>query len=693
MLRYHTALGGALICVSTVLLSACGGDSSSPDSTTATSPTTPLAVANPAGLDTYGGGGPLTFTATSAATWSLTGPGSLSATQGASVTYTPPATVQADAQVTITAVSNGTTVAKTITLHAPVLRPVASQVTWYAGDAPIALSISPQFTTGTPTWSSTVGGTFSAAQGNSVTFTPAAVTSDTQAVVSVAASNHTESVSITLKPASEKTLTLNTPSVQAGNGSVTLTVPSTISHGTLKWTASIGTITVNADGSATYTPPATLSGATVVTISATDGSSAPFTATISVTPSAALAVSPTVTSASAAGAPVSLTASIVNPNASVSASMVRWAIASGHGSLSATSGATVSYIPDATDTTVNDTAVVTATLGAMQKTVNITLNFQSSARFNTPYAIAVDGSGNLFVGDSGNNTIRKITVPGVVSTFAGSGAGTEADGTGTAASFLIPVGTAFDSSGNLFVADSVGHAIRKVTPAGVVTTLAGTSSTFGSPVGIAVDAAGNIYVADYVTNLLSKITPAGVITTLAGSGTAGSQDGTGTAASFNAPSGVAVDSNGTLYVAEQKGCNIRKVTPAGVVTTLAGTGVCTHTDGTGTAAAFNMPGSLVVDGNGNVYVTEYKGNTVRKITPAGVVTTLAGSGATGSADGLGTSAQFNYPMGIAIDSNGVLYVTETDNNLIRMVSPTGNVSTVAGAAKASGTADGIALPR
>src|SRR5581483_10829552 len=106
-----------------------------------------------------------------------------------------------------------------------------------------------------------------------------------------------------------------------------------------------------------------------------------------------------------------------------------------------------------------------------------------------------------------------------------------------------------------------------------------------------------IYVADYVTNLLSKITPAGVITTLAGSGTAGSQDGTGTAASFNAPSGVAVDSNGTLYVAEQKGCNIRKVTPAGVVTTLAGTGVCTHTDGTGTAAAFNMPGSLVVDGN------------------------------------------------------------------------------------------------
>ncbi|WP_052321438.1 hypothetical protein [Ralstonia sp. A12] len=677
MLRYQTTLCGVLICASIMLLPGCSGGPSSTDSGT-TSSSAPLSVDHPAGLDTYGSGSKLTFTASSNTTsWSLTGPGALSTTQGASVTYTPPTTVQADVQVTITAALGNTTVSKTITLHAPILRPVAGQVSWYVGDAPIAMSVSPQFTTGTPTWSSGAG-TFSATQGNSVTFTPVTVSNDTQAVVSVTAGGHTESVSIALKPASEKTLTLSSPSVQAGNGSVTLTVPSTISHGALKWAASIGTITVNADGSATYTPPATLSTAAVATVSATDGSSAPFTGTISVTPSATLALSPSNASTSASGAPVSLTATIANPNTTLSAANVQWTVR-GHGSLSATSGATVSYIPDPAYTTANDAATVTATLGALQQSVNITLNFQSTARFSGPYGIAVDGSGNLFVADTFNSRIRKITVSGVVSTFAGSGSAIEADGTGTTAGFNVPISIATDNSGNVYVLDNGSKTIRKITPAGVVTTLAtagGASSVLNS---IAVDSAGNVYVADSGTNTLSKVTPAGAVSTLTGS--------------VNDPLGVAVDGNGTVYVAERTSCTIRKVSPVGVVSTLAGSGGCAHTDGTGSAAAFNVPGFIAVDGNGNLYVAESQGNTIRKVTPAGVVTTLAGSGAAGSADGLGTNAQFTIPVGITVDSNGVVYVTDLYNSLIRMISPTGNVSTLAGAAGVYSYADGTALPR
>ncbi|CAJ0811128.1 Virginiamycin B lyase [Ralstonia flaminis] len=690
MFRYPIALSGALLCASTVLLPACGGDSSPAEPIATTSPATPLSVDSLMGLDTFGGGSQMVLTANSAATWSLTGPGSLSATQGTTVTYMPPPTVPADTQVTITAVAGGTTVSKTITVHAAVLNPVASQVTWYVGDAPIALSVSPQFTNGAPIWSApnTVGA-LSGMQGHNAIFTPGAVTSDTPVVISVAAGGRTESVSIMLKPASEKTLILSSPSVQAGGGSVTLTVPSTISHGTLKWMASVGNITVNADGSATYTPPATLSTATVATISATDGSSAPFSATISVMPSATLSVSPSVAATTPAGAPVSLTATIAH-----SAATVQWALTSGRGSLSASTGATVTYTPDPADTTINDVATVTATAGSLQQSVKIILNFQSTAQFDGPLGMTIDGSGNLFVSDGANARIRKITPTGVVSTFAGSGTHAEKDGAGTAASFVVPVGITADSAGNLYVAD-IGQTIRKITPAGVVTTLAGPGPSFSTPNGIAVDTAGNVYVVDSGTNLLLKITPAGVVATLAGSGANSSLDGTGTAASFNSPQGLAIDGNGTLYVAEGQGCHIRKVTSAGVVTTLAGSGVCAHTDGTGTAAAFNQPKFLVVDGNGNIYVTENKGQTIRKVTAAGVVTTLAGSpvGTNGSVDGLGINAQFDYPAGITMDSNGNLYVADNNGSLIRMITPAGNVSTLAGIVNSSGYADGTALPR
>ena len=302
----------------------------------------------------------------------------------------------------------------------------------------------------------------------------------------------------------------------------------------------------------------------------------------------------------------------------------------------------------------------------------------TAASFYLPSAVAVDSSGNVYVADTHNFLIRKITPAGVVTTLAGSGTSGSANGTGTAASFGYPIGIAVDSSGNVYVADEINNLIRKITPAGVVTTFAGsgaqgstngtgTAASFNYPTGVAVDGSGNVYVTDGVGNLIRKITSAGVVTTLAGSGAAGSTNGTGTAASFYTPRAIAVDGSGNLYVADAHNDLIRKITSAGVVTTLAGSGTAGSANGTGTAASFNAPDGVAVDSSGNVYVTDGVNNLIRKITPAGVVTTFAGSGAAGSTNGTGTAASFNNPSGDAIDSSGNLYVGDMNNNLIRVI--------------------------
>jgi len=308
----------------------------------------------------------------------------------------------------------------------------------------------------------------------------------------------------------------------------------------------------------------------------------------------------------------------------------------------------------------------------------------AAALFDLPHAVAVDSSGNVYVADTGNSTIRKITPAGVVTTFAGTARQSgSADGTGAAASFGFPMGVAVDSSGNVYVADTSNLTIRKITPAGVVTTLAGTAGQSGStdgtgadarfkgPVGVAVDSSGNVYVADTSNLTIRKITPAGVVTTLAGTaGQSGSADGTGAAASFAFPMGVAVDSSGNVYVADFDAATIRKITAAGVVTTLAGTaGQFGSTDGTGTAARFDLPFGVAVDSSGNVYVSN-SFSTIRKITSAGVVTTFAGTrGQSGSTDGNGTAARFNSPNGVAVDSSGYIYVADTNNSTVRKITP------------------------
>jgi sugar lactone lactonase YvrE len=308
----------------------------------------------------------------------------------------------------------------------------------------------------------------------------------------------------------------------------------------------------------------------------------------------------------------------------------------------------------------------------------------TDARFNYPEEVAVDGDGNVYVAGGGDHTIRKITPTGVVTTLAGVAESSgSADGTGADARFKQPYGVAVDGDGNLYVADMGNHTVRKVTPAGVVTTLAGTAGSSGStdgtgadarfrePYGVAVDGDGNLYVADTYNQTVRKVTPAGVVTTLAGTaGSSGSADGTGADARFSYPSGVAVDGDGNVYVADRN-YTVRKITPSGVVTTLAGAaGSYGSTDGTGADARFSDPDGVAVDGDGNVYVADKSNHTVRKITPAGVVTTLAGAaGSYGLADGTGPLARFTSPDAVAVDGDGNLYVTDRNNHAIRKITP------------------------
>ena len=300
--------------------------------------------------------------------------------------------------------------------------------------------------------------------------------------------------------------------------------------------------------------------------------------------------------------------------------------------------------------------------------------------FRRPSGVAVDGAGNVYATDQEANIIRKITPAGVVSVLAGSGAAGSADGTGSAASFYAPSGVAVDAAGTVYVADQTNHLIRKITPAGVVSTFAGTVGAPGSadgagtaasfyyPTGLALDAAGTLYVTDLYNFTIRKITPAGVVSTFVGlAGTSGFADGPGTAARFDQPTGVAVDAGGTLYVCDRNNNRIRKVTPAGVVSTLAGTGAQGSANGAGTAATFNRPFGVGVDAGGIVYVADRYNNQIRRISPTGVVSTLAGTGAAGSADGPGPAATFNEPFGVVADAAGILYVADRAGDRVRII--------------------------
>lgn len=299
----------------------------------------------------------------------------------------------------------------------------------------------------------------------------------------------------------------------------------------------------------------------------------------------------------------------------------------------------------------------------------------ASAKFNTPGNVAVDSAGNVYVADTNNNRIRKITPGGVVTTLAGSSSG-YVDGTGAGAKLKKPSGLAVDSAGNVYVADTGNNMIRKITPGGVVTTVAGsttagyangtgTNARFNYVCDVAVDSAGIMYVTDMGNNRIRKVTPGGVVSTVAGSGVQGANDGTGTSAQFGNPCGITIGTDGTLYVTDSNNL-VRKITSGSVVTTLAGS-TLGFANGAGTSARFYGPSGIAVDSAGTVYVADIGNKRIRKITPDGVVSTLAGSGASGFADGTGAGAIFYNPTGVAVDSSGVVYVADTYNHRIRKI--------------------------
>lgn len=317
--------------------------------------------------------------------------------------------------------------------------------------------------------------------------------------------------------------------------------------------------------------------------------------------------------------------------------------------------------------------------------------FAVAPNFSLTTGIATDSTGNIYVANS-HNTILKITSAGVVMTFAGTpDVRGHADGVGSAAGFIYPIGIATDRDSNVYVADKVNSTIRKITPAGLVTTLAGTAgvsghadgvgggASFFNPVAVATDIGGNVYVADSGNYTIRKVAPDGRVTTLAGSpGTSGYADGIGANASFSSPYGIATDSAGNVYVAEISTQTIRKITPAGVVTTLAGkVGVLGRADGIGGDTSFSFPHGVATDKAGNVYVADYGNDSIRKVTPTGVVTTIAGkAGESAEYDGLGTAARFSGPMAVATDDAGNVFVLESDN--VRRVAQSGEVTTFAG---------------
>ena len=354
-------------------------------------------------------------------------------------------------------------------------------------------------------------------------------------------------------------------------------------------------------------------------------------------------------------------------------------------------------VNDATGTNIalNKTATSTSTktLAKAQQTMRV-ITFAGSggvsgfadgtgaaARFRDPHDIAIDSNGNLFVADLANHRIRKITPAGVVTTFAGSGTPGPANGTGTAAQFSSPIGICIDSSNSIYVADLYNNAIRKITPAGVVTTL---STAFSLPYGCAVDSVGNIYVAATYNHQIKKITPAGVVSVLAGTGATGGADGPGTSATFNYPAGVAVHpTTGDIYVAGCDDSKIRKITPAGVVSTYAGTGTPGTTDGPAATATFNRPFRLIFDPAGNLYVAEQGAGRIRLITN-GIVQTYAGT-TPGFIDNVtADKAQFKWVTGLALAPGGDIYAADSQNHCIRLIQ-----SSIFGTKPPSSVVDGV----
>lgn len=309
-----------------------------------------------------------------------------------------------------------------------------------------------------------------------------------------------------------------------------------------------------------------------------------------------------------------------------------------------------------------------------------------------PAGVAVDHEGHAIVADARNHCITKVISDksgATVTTLAGKGREGNDDDQGAFAAFNLPIGVAVDGSGNTIVADAYNHRIRKITPEGMVSTVAGSGNArfaelasavneissdiqerffgFGNPRAVAVDSEGIVIVADTYMHRIRKIDTNGAVTTLAGSGSPGYADGKGTAACFNYPAGVAVQEDGSVLVADTCNGRIRKIQKDGMVTTLAGSMSGNMRDGHGFAASFNCPRGLAVDGDGNLIVADTGNHSIRMVTPDGIVTTLAGTGNASYSDGNGPGVGFSGPYDVAIDFDGNVLVADTGNRRLRLI--------------------------
>jgi uncharacterized protein (TIGR03437 family) len=323
----------------------------------------------------------------------------------------------------------------------------------------------------------------------------------------------------------------------------------------------------------------------------------------------------------------------------------------------------------------------------------------TSAGLLGPFGVAVDASGNLFIADSGNNRVRKVSANGIITTVAGGGNSGLGDGGPATAAVLNAIGVAVDVSGNLFLADAIDGRIRKVSPGGIITTVAGSgiagfsgdggpagSASLNYPRGLAADASGNLFIADATNERIRKVSAGGVITTVAGNGDFGfsGDGGPATSASLNQPQSIVVDASGSLFIADTYNNRIRKVSASGVMTTVAGSAPgfpasgFSGDGGPATLASLSLPSGIAEDAAGNLFIADTNNNRIRKVSASGIITTVAGNGNAGSSGdgGLATSAWLSQPEGVAVDASGNLFIADSGSSRIRKVSA-GIITTVA----------------